>query len=68
MTAEQLFEDYFTIDDVAKLLGITVGRLRNKISEGKDHPPHTGGGKGIRFPKDEFRKWERARLVHQKNK
>lgn len=68
MTAEQLWEDYFTEENVAQLMGITVSTLRNRISEGRDHPPFTGRGNGKRFPKDEFRKWERARLVHQKNR
>ena len=68
MTTEELFQDYFTEEDVARLMGMSVSGLRNRISSGKDHPPFVGRGKAKRFPKADFKKWERARIVHQKNK
>jgi len=67
MSDDELFEDYYFEDQVARLMVIKVSTLRNKISAGKDHPPFVGRGKGKRFPKDEFHKWERKNLTHQRN-
>jgi hypothetical protein len=67
MTAAQereLFRDYYTEEEVAKLMGIAIGTLRNRLSAGKDHPPMAPGR---RFPKDEFSKWEKRRLKVARN-
>jgi predicted DNA-binding transcriptional regulator AlpA len=62
MTDEKLFEDYYTEEQMARLLGCAVATLRNKISAGADLPKSLGRGKARRFPKAEFRKWETRQL------
>lgn len=68
MTAEQLMQDYLTESEMAKVLGIKVGALRNRISQRRDHPPFIGKGKARRFPREEIRKWEKSQIVHQKSR
>lgn len=68
MTDKELFEDYYGEQEVAKLLGISVPGLRNRISAGRDHPPFIGKGSRRRFPRSEYKKWESKRLIHQANR
>jgi hypothetical protein len=60
-------EDFYTEQEIATILGISVGRLRNRICEGGDHPPFIPG-KVKRFPKVEFRKWDLSRLKREINR
>ena len=48
---------YYTDSDVAELLGISVGRLRNKLTAGSPLPPR------IQPPGSRYRLWPR-RAVH----
>jgi hypothetical protein len=65
VTDQELFQNYFVMDEMARLLGIKVKTLRNRISEGRNHPPVTPEGL---FPKDEYEKWNRKRLQHEMKK
>ena len=48
---------YYTDQDIAQLLGISLGRLRNKLTAGKPLPP------GIQAPGCRNRLWPKA-AVH----
>lgn len=58
-------DEFYTLPQMAKILGITTKTLRNRISERKNHPPFFGRGEGIRFPKDEFKNWQRTHTVRE---
>lgn len=60
--------DAYTTEEMARVLGIAVSTLVNRISAGKGHPPFYGKGKERRFPKAEFEKWARTRLVYEVRK
>lgn len=59
MTERELFKDYYTEEQVAKLLDISVATLRNRHSlhDPKKAPPR---GPGRRYLKADFDKWFRA--------
>lgn len=59
---EKSMENYFTEEQAAAILGITVATLRNRHAAGKDHPPKTPER---RYPKGEFHKWMNGRLQHE---
>jgi hypothetical protein len=63
MTDAELFKDYYTEAEVAKLEGIEVESLRNRICAHRNHPPCSGRGKSRRFPKNEYHKWKMSQLV-----
>jgi hypothetical protein len=60
MTEGELFKDYFTEEEVAKLLDLSVGTLRNWHTQGKA-PPR---GPGRRYSKVEFAKWFNKNTEH----
>lgn len=62
---EALQQEFYTEKEMAKLLGISVARLRNRISEGRNHPPFSGYGANKRFYRDEFLKWDRKNMVRE---
>ena len=55
--------EYLTLEEVASIIGITVGSLKNRMYSRRNHPPYV---KGInRFHKDAFSKWLRSCEVSQ---
>ncbi len=50
---EQADARYYSDDDVARLLGVSLGRLRNKLSAGNPLPPR------IQLPGCRHRLWSR---------
>jgi hypothetical protein len=56
------FESYYTEQEMARLLGISVRTLRNRHCSGKNHPPKTPERL---YPKDEFDKWNKNRLQRE---
>lgn len=56
--------NYLTEADVAGVLGISVGTLRNRIYSGAQHPPYIPGKKKL-FPRDEFEKWQKSRMKRE---
>lgn len=62
MTDKELFSDYFTEDEVARLLQISVKTLRNRHSDGKGHPPRTPERL---YPKKDFHAWNAERLQYE---
>jgi hypothetical protein len=59
MTDKELFGDYYTEDQMAKLLNLSVRSLRNRHAARKNHPPRTPEGL---YPKKEFAAWNAERL------
>jgi predicted DNA-binding transcriptional regulator AlpA len=53
---EKLEEEYLTEEEVAKFLGISIGRLRNVKGEGKGPLP-TKVGRRILYSLTEVRRW-----------
>lgn len=58
----------YTLEEMAKVLGIGVSTLRNRLSKGEGHPPYHGRGKAIRFPKDAYIRWRNSQLVYEVKK
>jgi hypothetical protein len=68
MTLEQIKEEWVNDEEMAKLLGISVGTLENRVYSGVDHPPYSGKGRGRRWSLTEYNKWLRANMQTQKNR
>lgn len=67
MSAVKAIQDeYLSEEETAKLMGISVSRLRSRISEGTNHPPLVRSGRQKFFPVDEFRKWQKSLLEREK--
>ena len=58
-------QGYFTAEQVAAMLKITVGTLRNRHCDRKNAPPRTPEGL---YPMKDFHEWNRKRLQHSLNK
>ena len=58
-------EQYLSEEDVAALLEISVGTLRNRIYQGRNHPPFDKVGSTRCFPIEEFRAWLKSRRVRE---
>jgi len=66
VTKVQAFQnEWFTEQEIAEVLGISLYTLRNRISRGENHPPFSGYGKHKRFYKDEFLKWDRKNMTRE---
>lgn len=60
-------DEFYHDEDVAKMLGISLAGLRNKVDAGDALPPHTKLPR-IRarlWPKKETHDWIRQFLIHQ---
>jgi AraC-like DNA-binding protein len=56
--------DHYTLEQMARMLGISIKRLRNRIYESKEHPPFFRPSAGTYlFPKKDFLRWRDSRLV-----
>lgn len=55
-------EFYYSEEEVADLIGISVPTLRNRHSKGVNHPPRTPEG---RYRKTEFHEWDKSRQQRQ---
>jgi hypothetical protein len=63
MTKQELFSDFYTEEQMAELLGISVLTLRNRHYSRKNHPPRVEGTR--LYLKSEFLKWARDRQEHE---
>lgn len=51
-------EGYFTEEEMAKVLRISVGTLRCRRSRGSNHPPYVSLRRGVVvYPKELFLRW-----------
>lgn len=57
---EEIENDWLTLEEVAKLEGITRGALKNRIYAGKNHPPFSGRGKSRRFNRNAYYNWKHS--------
>lgn len=53
---------FYTIDDIAKELHMSVGTVRNRLSRGDPMPPSVKVGKKRLFPEDSFREWVQGKI------
>lgn len=54
---------YLTIEEMAKLLHISPGTARNRLSRGEPMPPSIKIGRRRLFPVNELDKWLTTRLT-----
>ncbi len=52
----------YTVDEIAKELHMSVGTVRNRLSQGEPMPPSVKVGRRRLFPEDSFQKWMKLRL------
>lgn len=62
---EKVSLEYYTEEEVAEVMGITVSRLRSRRTEGRDHPPAVKIGRTVYFPKKEADAWLKKRPVQR---
>lgn len=55
MIKEELIREWLTEEQVAEVLGIAVGTLRNKRYSGKPHPPFNRALK--RYSREKLLRW-----------
>jgi hypothetical protein len=61
---DSFFDEYFTFEQMAQIMGLKPKGLRNRISAGKNHPPYFRPSAGVfLFPKKDFAKWRDSRIV-----
>lgn len=56
-TPKEIWERFYSEDEVALILGITTPTLRNRIYANQNHPPYKAIGRAKWFDKAEFWKW-----------
>lgn len=57
MTQKLTPTEYYTEEEIANFMGITVNTLRNRICAGRMHPPFVRVGRVKRFSKADFDRW-----------
>ncbi|HCS27860.1 MAG TPA: transcriptional regulator [Spongiibacteraceae bacterium] len=57
ISTSQRGEKYLTYDQVAELLCMSAGGLRNRMSRGEPMPPSVKFGRRRLFPETAFHKW-----------
>lgn len=57
--------DFYTIDQIAKQLHMTVGTVRNRICRGEPMPPSVKVGRRRLFPQEDFKIWVEERKQSQ---
>lgn len=55
-------DEAYTLDEMAKMLGITVKTLKNRCYDGVNHPPYTDLTHARPFPKAEYQRWCQSKL------
>jgi hypothetical protein len=50
-------DEAYTLEEMAKMLGITVRTLQNRCYSGVNHPPFTSLKHARPFPKNEYVRW-----------
>lgn len=67
MTVQDIVDEYFTEEEVCKLLspGKPLARetLQVRRSRGENHPPYIKLGQTILYPKSEFYKWLKSQPI-----
>ena len=54
---------YLTVDEMSKLLHMSPGTARNRLSRGEPMPPSIKIGRRRLFPVNELDKWLMTRLI-----
>lgn len=54
---------YLTIEEVSKIMRISVGTARNRLACSRPMPPNLKAGRRRLFPDDEFEKWMDKRIT-----
>lgn len=57
-------DEAYTLEEMAKMLGITVKTLRNRCYDGVNHPPYTNLKHARPFPKEGYKRWQASNLKH----
>jgi excisionase family DNA binding protein len=55
---------FFTIDQIAEQLHMTVGTVRNRLCRGDSMPPSVKVGRRRLFPEEDFKTWVNQRKQH----
>jgi hypothetical protein len=56
--------DFYWLNEMSELMGITEKALKNRIFERRNHPPvHSPAPGRYQFPKKEYVRWRDARTV-----
>ncbi len=55
--------EYYTVRQIAKLLYLKEGTIRNKLSKGESLPPSKKIGSRRLFPIKEFEKWIASQMM-----
>lgn len=65
--ADELTEKFWSEEDVARLLRLSVGTLRGRRSRGTNHPPYISVRRGVvLYPKDMLLAWlEKQSIIHE---
>lgn len=59
MIAEVLKDEYWSLEEMAKIIKIKSTTLKRRVSSGTNHPPVTIIAGEYLFPKDLFPQWAR---------
>lgn len=56
-------DDEMTLEQMAEKLGVAPKTLRNRICDGRDHPPYYKPTAGdFRFPVRDYLQWRRSKI------
>ena len=58
---------FYTTDELAALLHISIGTVRNRMSHGALMPPHVKIGRRVLFPVAQFEKWTTALIGQEES-
>lgn len=63
----QLAANYYSEEEMAGLLRVSINTLKDRRSRGTEHPPYVQLRRGlVMYPKDNFLEWVRTRpLVYE---
>lgn len=63
MIGEILKDDFFSLDEMAKVLRLKPETLKRRIGAGTEHPPYSKIEGEYFFPRNLFRDWARKRPI-----
>lgn len=63
MIAEILKEEFFSLEEMARVLRLKPQTLKRRIGSGTEHPPYTKIEGEYLFPRDLFRDWALKRPI-----
>jgi phage pi2 protein 07 len=60
-----MIDGYYSEKEMADLLDLEKDSLAKNRSIGRNHPPYIKIGAMVCYPKDEFERWMRSRVVRE---